>query len=52
MENLIFAVKNHIIEMDKIMQEPSTYERGRKIARFINILSNAVDKAEKAKDNQ
>ena len=41
------AVTEHIIEMDKVMKGPSTYERGQRIARLVSNLQEALTESQK-----
>jgi hypothetical protein len=39
-------IRDHLAEMDSIMKEPSTVERGKKIARAMNLLELTLDRIE------
>ena len=41
------AVTEHILEMDKVMKGPSTYERGRRVAQLVTTLQEALTESQK-----
>ena len=46
------AVTEHIIEMDKVMKGPSTYERGQRIAKLVSNLQEALTESQKPHNDQ
>lgn len=45
LKELVKAVEFHLSELDKVMKEPSTPERGKQVAKLCNALEYAKDQA-------
>lgn len=45
------AVADHVLEMDNVMQVASSYERGRRIARLVSKLQEALTESQKPQNH-
>lgn len=45
-KDLIVSARAHIVEMDKLMKGPASYERGMKIANSVTKLQRQIEETE------